>query len=73
MTTFKTQTTRKETKNAIKTAVIFEYGNGYRVKYTVTDTDKNATHVLSTFDKEYTEQAQAEQAYEDILDFMELP
>lgn len=73
MPTFQEKHQRKETKTTVKNVRLFQYGNGYRVQYTKTDKDINATHLLAHSDKEYSDIAQAEQAYEDILDFMELP
>lgn len=71
MNTFKPQSTRKETKDTIQTASIFQYGNGYRVKYIKTDTDKNNTRMLAGFDKDFSDLSQAEALYTDAVKTIE--
>ena len=41
------------TGNIVETVTFMQYGNGWRVKRTVTDTDPCKTHLIASSDHEY--------------------
>jgi hypothetical protein len=51
-------------KGKIGTATMFEYGNLYRVKYSITDRDPNKTHTLAEWDREYLDEQDAQKKYD---------
>lgn len=65
------KTYTKHTRNRSRTVNLFPWGNGWRVKYTVTDMNRDQTHLLQHTDEEFDTLTEAQKAYTQIVMAME--
>ena len=55
------------TKNTVVTINKFQYGNGFRVKYTKTDRDPGMTHLLDHADSTFNFPHEADRRFDFLL------